>query len=153
MAVVVVSFHSGLGYLWNLTYSGVTFFFISSAFLLSAHHPFDRLTARDYRTFVVGHAMRLYPLNWLALALMIALALAFHTTEINWYGTALTALLVQSWSPVHEVHYGLNSVAWFMSALLGPLGGTLATALQGVAHGSPGAGDGSGASANGSSWT
>ena len=118
MAVVVVSFHSGLGYLWNLTYSGVTFFFISSAFLLSARHPFDRLTARDYRTFVVGHAMRLYPLNWLALALMIALALAFHTTEINWYGTALTALLVQSWSPVHEVHYGLNSVAWFMSALL-----------------------------------
>ena len=118
MAVVVVSFHSGLGYLWNLTYSGVTFFFISSAFLLSARHPFDRLTKSDYKNFVFGHSMRLYPLNWLALGLMIALALGFHTASVDWGATALTALLLQSWSPVHDVHYGLNPVAWFMSALL-----------------------------------
>lgn len=118
MAVVVVSFHSGLGCLWNLTYSGVTFFFISSAFLLSARHPFERLTVSDYKNFVLGHAMRLYPLNWLALALMIALALGLHTAPVDWGSTALTALLLQSWSPVHEVHYGLNPVAWFISSLL-----------------------------------
>ena len=118
MAVVVVSFHSGLGCLWNLTYSGVTFFFISSAFLLSARHPFERLSVSDYRNFVLGHAMRLYPLNWLALAMMIVLALGLHTASVNWGSTALTALLLQSWSPVHEVHYGLNPVAWFVSSLL-----------------------------------
>lgn len=118
MAVVVVFFHSGWGFLWNLTYSGVTFFFMASAFLLAMRHPFERLEWRDYRKFVVGHAFRLYPLNWLALALLLMLALTLNSAPVDWFSTALSALLVQSWSPVHDVHYSLNPVAWFLSALL-----------------------------------
>lgn len=118
MSVVVVTFHSGLGQLWNWTYSGVAFFFISSAFLLAMRHPFKQLTAIGYRKFVLGHAFRLYPLHWLALAALIVLALFFHTTTVDWGATALSALLVQSWSPAHDVHYGLNPVAWFLSVLL-----------------------------------
>ena len=118
IAVVVVLFHGGMTVFWDLCAAGVTFFFIVSAFLLMMRHPFETLTARDYRNFVFGHAARLYPLNWLALALMIVLALAFHSTTIDWLNAALTALLLHSWSPVHDMHYGINPVAWFSCVLM-----------------------------------
>ena len=118
MAVAVVLFHCGVGWIYNVAVSGVTFFFISSTFLLAMRHPFERITARDYGRFVLGHALRLYPLHWLGLALLIVIALTLCHSPIDWGATALSALLLQAWSPVHEVHYGLNSVAWYMSALL-----------------------------------
>ena len=73
MAVTVVLFHAGMGWIWNVAVTGVTFFFISSTFLLAMRHPFERLTAREYSRFAIGHAMRLYPLHWLGLALSIIL--------------------------------------------------------------------------------
>ena len=118
MAVAVVLFHCGVGWSYNVAVSGVTFFFISSTFLLARQHPFDSIDGNAYGRFVLGHAMRLYPLHWLGLALLIAITLLFNTQAINWSATALSALLVHSWSPVHDVHYGLNPVAWYMCALL-----------------------------------
>ena len=118
MAVAVVLFHCGVGWIYNVAVSGVTFFFLSSTFLLALRHPFTRLTLPDYRQFVVSHALRLYPLHWLGLALLILLAVLFGAGTIDWRATALSALLVHSWSPVHDVHYGLNPVAWYLCALL-----------------------------------
>jgi len=118
MAIAVVLFHCGVGWIYNVAVSGVTFFFISSTFLLAMRHPFDRLTAGGYRRFVVSHALRIYPLHWLGLALLIVLALTLTGQPIDWGATALSALLVHSWSPVHDVHYGLNPVAWYLCALL-----------------------------------
>ena len=118
MAVAVVLFHCNVGWIYNVAVSGVTFFFISSTFLLAMRHPFERITAGEYRCFVLSHAMRLYPLHWLGLALLIALALLFTGETIDWGATALSALLLHSWSPVHDVHYGLNPVAWYLCALL-----------------------------------
>ncbi len=118
MAVTVVLFHAGVDWMWNIAVTGVTFFFISSAFLLSMRHPFERLQARNYGKFVLAHAMRLYPLHWLALASLIAITLLFHTSTVDWTAAGLSALLVQAWSPVHDIHYGLNPGAWYLSALL-----------------------------------
>ena len=118
MAVAVVLFHCGVGWIYNVAVSGVTFFFISSTFLLALRHPFKQLKAADYRQFVLSHALRIYPLHWLGLALLIVLALLFTNQTINWGATALSALLLHSWSPVHDVHYGLNPVAWYLCALL-----------------------------------
>ena len=118
MAVTVVLFHAGVDWMWNIAVTGVTFFFISSAFLLSMRHPFERLQARNYCKFVLAHAMRLYPLHWLALAALIAITLLFHTSTVDWTAAGLSALLVQAWSPVHDIHYGLNPGAWYLSALL-----------------------------------
>jgi len=118
MAVAVVLFHCGVEWSYNVAVSGVTFFFISSTFLLAMRHPFERLDARQYARFVADHALRLYPLHWLGLALLILMALLLHTVSIDWGATALSALLLHSWSPVHDVHYGLNPVAWYMCALL-----------------------------------
>lgn len=118
MAVAVVLFHCNVEWVYNVAVSGVTFFFISSTFLLAMRHQFARLTAGEYRHFVLSHASRIYPLHWLGLALLIALALFFTGEPINWGATALSALLLHSLSPVHDVHYGLNPVAWYLCALL-----------------------------------
>lgn len=118
MAVAVVLFHCGVGWSYNVAVSGVTFFFISSTFLLAMRHPFTQLTASRYGRFVADHAMRLYPLHWLGLALLILMSLTLHTMTVDWGATALSALLLHSWSPVHDVHYGINPVAWYMCALL-----------------------------------
>ena len=118
MAVTVVLFHAGVDWMWNIAVTGVTFFFISSAFLLSMRHPFEHLQAKNYGKFVLAHAVRLYPLHWLALASLIAITLQFTPLAVDWSAAALSALLVQAWSPVHDVHYGLNPGAWYLSALL-----------------------------------
>ena len=118
MAVTIVLFHAGVGWMWNVAVTGVTFFFISSTFLLTMRHPFERLTAQKYCRFAINHALRLYPLHWLGLALLIALGLAYYPSDIHWGPTALSALLIHSWSPVHDIHYGINPVAWYLCALL-----------------------------------
>ena len=81
-------------------------------------HPFGRFTAREYGRFVASHAARIYPLHWLGLVLLVALALTATGEPVNWGATTLSALLLHSWSPVHDVHYGLNPVAWYLCALL-----------------------------------
>lgn len=118
MAVAVVLFHCDVAWIYNVAVSGVTFFFLSSALLLAMRHPFVPLSLKRYARFVASHAMRLYPLHWLGLALLIIIALTLHAGHIDWGNTALSALLLHAWSPVHDVHYGLNPVAWYMSALL-----------------------------------
>ena len=118
MAVTIVLFHAGVGWMWNVAVTGVTFFFLSSTFLLAMRHPFERLTARGYGRFAVSHALRLYPLHWLGLALLIALGLVYYPSDIHWGPTALSALLIHSWFPAHDIHYGINPVAWYLCALL-----------------------------------
>ena len=118
MAVTIVLFHAGVGWMWNVAVTGVTFFFLSSTFLLAMRHPFERLTARGYGRFAVSHALRLYPLHWLGLALLVALGLVYYPSNIHWGPTALSALLIHSWFPAHDIHYGINPVAWYLCALL-----------------------------------
>jgi len=118
MAVAVVLFHCGVGWIYNVAVSGVTFFFISSTMLLAMRHPFEQVTTREYRQFALSHALRLYPLHWLGLALLVGVALLITGERIDWGGTAMSAMLLHSWSPVHDIHYGLNPVAWYLCALL-----------------------------------
>ena len=118
MAVTIVLFHAGVGWIWNVAVTGVTFFFLSSTFLLAMRHPFDRLTASEYKRFTLSHAVRLYPLHWLGLALLVILALICRPSWFDWGATALSALLIHSWFPAHDIHYGINPVAWYLCALL-----------------------------------
>ena len=108
MAVAVVFFHCNVAWIYNVAVSGVTFFFLSSAFLLARRHPVERLEARAYGRFVMEHALRLYPLHWLGLALLIVMACTLYAAPINWGATALSALLLHAWSPLHDVHYGIK---------------------------------------------
>lgn len=118
MAVAVVLFHCGVDWIYNVAVSGVTFFFLSSTFLLARRHSFQELKPLQYKRFVITHALRIYPLHWLGLALLITIALLLTGEPINWGATTLSAMLLHSWSPVHDVHYGLNPVAWYLCALM-----------------------------------
>ena len=82
IAITVVLFHLGEEWVYNYSVSGVVFFFVSSTFLLALRHPFKQVTAREYGRFVVSHAARIYPLHWLALALLVLMALVFHTATV-----------------------------------------------------------------------
>lgn len=117
LALTVVMFHTGQEWSRDPGYSSVTFFFLSSAFLLAMRYRFDRFTFKDYRRFAVGHALRLYPLHWLGLALLVLIASVWHC-PFDREAAVLNALLVQAWFPQHGIHYGINPVAWYMSALL-----------------------------------
>lgn len=118
MAVTIVLFHAGVGWIWNVAVTGVTFFFLSSTFLLAMRHPFEQLTASDYKRFTLSHALRLYPLHWLGLVLLVLLALIYQPSLIDWGALGLSALLIHSWFPAHNIHYGINPVAWYLCALL-----------------------------------
>ncbi len=118
MAVTIVLFHAGVGWIWNVAVTGVTFFFLSSTFLLAMRHPFEQLSAGQYKRFALSHAIRLYPLHWLGLTLLVMLALVYKPALIDWPATALSASLLHSWFPAHDIHYGINPVAWYLCALL-----------------------------------
>lgn len=115
--IITVILHSTTR-LSNAGAMSVTFFFISSAFLLALKYPFDRLTPRRYWHFFMSHAMRLLPLHWLALAVLIVMTLLLSDKSINWLSTALNAVLLQCWFPQHDFRYGLNPVAWFLAVLI-----------------------------------
>ncbi len=118
IAVIITVILHSTSRLSNAGAMSVTFFFISSAFLLSMKYPFDRLTTRNYGHFFMSHVMRLFPLHWLALALLIVITLLLTDESINWFSTALNALLLQCWFPQHDFRYGLNPVAWFLAVLI-----------------------------------
>ena len=116
-ALNVVMFHCGTG-IWSAGQSGVVFFFLSSAFLLAMKYPFNTLTARQYGRFFLNRAARIYPLHWLALALMIVFTLTLIGGTVDWGSAVLNMLLVQSWFPQHDVRYGINPVVWFLGVLV-----------------------------------
>lgn len=117
-AIVIVLFHVGVTGLEEMTWAGVSFFFMASGFLLAAKYPFKELDAASYGRFAWRHALKLYPLHWLALALLL-LALALVGRLVVRPGVlALDIVLLQSWSMHHSVYFSYNQFAWFLSTLL-----------------------------------
>jgi len=122
LAVGIVGFHSGVSWLWELTFAGVSFFMLSSALLLTLRHPSRALTTHCYANALARRASKLLPLHWLAIVLLVGLQWTFADIHLMGWDSVETWLLnltlLQAWSPVHEVHFSLNSVSWFLSALL-----------------------------------
>lgn len=97
-------------------YSGVTFFFILSGFILS--HTYQdalvsgRVTAKKY---ILLRMARIFPLHWVMAAILI---LHPFNTDARPSEVILNLMLLQSWSP--DIHYifSLNGVSWTLSAEL-----------------------------------
>lgn len=97
-------------------YFGVDLFFVLSGFLLSL--PWHRAAAEgrpmpSLRHFWSHRCRRVLPAYWLQLALLVAAALWFGTTQdISWRNVLAQALLIQNIAPwpTHE----LNAVYWTM---------------------------------------
>ena len=62
-ALMIVLFHVGATGFEEMTWAGVTFFFMVSGFLLSMKHPFEQLDGDSYRRFAWRHACKLFPLH------------------------------------------------------------------------------------------
>ena len=117
-ALMIVLFHVGVMGLEQLTWAGVSFFFMASGMLLSMKYPFKRLDGAGYKRFAWRHAAKLYPLHWLVLALWLLVMALARVLVIKPVALTLNVLLLQSWSLVHSIYYFYNHFSWFLSTLL-----------------------------------
>jgi len=117
-ALMIVLFHVGAAGFEEMTWAGVTFFFMVSGFLLTLKHPFTRLDGASYWRFVWPHAARLFPLHWLTLALWLVAMALLGLLVIQPLALTLNATLLHSWSLTHAVYFSYNKFSWFLSTLL-----------------------------------
>lgn len=119
-ALGVVLFHSGEKMFMELATGGVVGFFVMSGFLLRMWHGPAQLRGARHRSFFLMRALRIYPLHWLALALLLAECLALHMplTYGNWGALLPNLLLLQSYVPCEQVFFSFNTPSWFLCDLL-----------------------------------
>ena len=117
-ALMIVLFHVGVMGLEEMTWAGVSFFFMASGFLLAIKHPFDRLDGQSWRRFAWNHAVKLFPLHWLSLVLWLLAMAVLGLMVIRPLALSLNALLLHSWSLSHSIYFSYNKFSWFLSTLL-----------------------------------
>ena len=117
-ALMIVLFHVGVMGLEEMTWAGVTFFFMASGMLLAMKYPFKQLDGGSYKRFAWRHAAKLFPLHWLVLALWLVVMALAGVLFIKPLALSLNVLLLQSWSLVHSIYYSYNHFSWFLSTLL-----------------------------------
>ena len=116
-ALIIVLYHMGIER-FVLMPAGVFFFFMASGLLMEMKHPFRTLDKERYKKFALYSAIKIYPLHWFTLALlMVVLALTGQLT-IDPLALALNATLLHSWSMCHHIYFSYNQFSWFLSALL-----------------------------------
>jgi peptidoglycan/LPS O-acetylase OafA/YrhL len=93
----------------TLGFTGVTFFFVLSGFVLSWSHRTGAPRGRFYGRRVA----RVYPLH--VFTWVIALTIALLTTAESWGPALLNLVLLQSWSFDPDVVFSVNSVSWSLS--------------------------------------
>lgn len=114
-AVCIVCFHFGMHEFDQMILAGVSFFFMTSGFLSAMRYE-DK--SFSIKWFYTRRLFRIFPLHWLALALMILLDLSrIHHFSYGW-DLPLHVALLQSWVPVVDVYYGYSIHSWFLSSLL-----------------------------------
>ncbi|MBR6490340.1 MAG: acyltransferase [Muribaculaceae bacterium] len=113
-ALCIVCFHFAMHEFDQMTYAGVTFFFMLSGFLVGLRH--DSLIS--FSKFYKRRLWRIFPLHWIVLAAMILLDLVIiHKFKYGW-DLPLHVVLLQSWSPDPAIIYNYSIHSWFLSSLL-----------------------------------
>jgi peptidoglycan/LPS O-acetylase OafA/YrhL len=113
-ALCIVYFHFGMHEFDQMTYAGVSFFFMVSGFLTVLRHD----DFGSVRGFYTKRMARIFPLHWLALAWVTVLDLAIiHRIAYSW-DFPLHVALLQSWIPADRVFFGYSIHSWFLSTLL-----------------------------------
>lgn len=116
-ALIIVLYHMGIDR-FVLMPAGVFFFFMASGLLMQMRHPFNQLDKESYKKFALRSAIKIYPLHWFTLVLlMVVLALTGQLT-IDPLALTLNATLLHSWSLHHHIYFSYNQFSWFLSALL-----------------------------------
>lgn len=100
---------------FNEGYSGVTFFFVLSGFILS-HTYQDRLSTKNIsrKKFYLLRLARIYPLHILTATPFIIYAL-YEMGASTFLKIVLNISLLQSWVPRGDFYFSFNSVSWSLS--------------------------------------
>lgn len=95
--------------------SGVAFFFVLSGYLTMFHYgkvlEHGEFSHKDY---LLKHIRKIYPLFFLSWLMAVLLK---HNVQ-NFLYAFPSLLLIQSWIPLHDIYFGGNAVAWFLSVLV-----------------------------------
>ena len=104
---------------YNGGYPAVAGFFLLGGFVMTLGY-YAKVDASDfsYSSFVAKRVVRIYPMHWLCIALILLMGI-FAGTPIGASGKVilLNAFLLQSLIPDMDVYFSLNSVSWYCSAL------------------------------------
>ncbi len=94
----------------GLGYSGVTFFFVLSGFVLTwTHKPHDSARAFYGRRFA-----RVWPLHIIMTILVAGIFLVRRLPQ-DPLGFVLASVLLQAWAPPSDLHYAYNGPSWTLS--------------------------------------
>lgn len=107
------------GYFFN-GYTGVTFFYILSGFIINYSFCKHRLSGKfDYKDFLAFRISRLFPVHILSLVIFI---FAFTSIgDLNWGkipSLISNVLLIQSFIPFQDYYFAYNPVSWSISCEL-----------------------------------
>lgn len=119
-AVAILLCHCGEKAFTEMSCCGVVAYFMMSGFLMRMHHRPDAVRGTSFKPFFLMRALRLYPLHWLALALLMAEVWAFSMpiTRVGTDALLPNLLLIQSYVPDEEVFFSFNTPSWFLCDLL-----------------------------------
>ena len=113
-ALCIVIFHFGVQEFVQMTYAGVSFFFMVSGFLVMLRHS----DLGSTKSFYAKRLARIFPLHWLALVCLIVVDLALIHRFVYRWDLPLHVALLQSWIPDSTVYFGYSIHSWFLSTLL-----------------------------------
>ena len=116
-ATIIVLYHMGVDR-FVLMPAGVFFFFMASGMLMQMKHPFHSLDMRSYKKFALRSAIKIYPLHWFTLALLLLVLYLTGQLVIDPLALTLNFTLLHSWSMCHHIYFSYNQFSWFLSALL-----------------------------------
>lgn len=97
---------------------GVSFFFMLSGFVLCHAHGKEVTDSRfGHKRFIFRQLSKIYPLHIATLlaTILIGIKAGIYPGIGN---LALNVTLLQSWIPDPDIHFGFNSVSWFLSDIM-----------------------------------
>lgn len=95
----------------------VAMFFMLGGFLSVLGYKEKILEADfSYKNYIIGKAIKFYPLHWLLL--LVALPLSLYGSKHLFAQLAImgiNASLLHSWFPIEKVYFSCNAVSWYLS--------------------------------------
>ena len=114
-ALLVFAYHLkvlgvvNLPHVFNISYVGVSFFFVLSGFVLTWSMP----QVIKPKIFLRNRVARIYPAT--TLVAVLALLIPIPGTGQSVAGVVLRFLLLQAWVPIPAIAFGGNGVTWSLS--------------------------------------
>lgn len=98
-------------------YTGVTFFYILSGFIISYSYHWHKVSGKyDLADFMIFRVSRLFPVHILSIcSLFIVFGLYNHLDSINYKTLISNLTLTQSFVPDKDYYFSFNAVSWSIS--------------------------------------